>query len=330
MDPPEARREELGKGERLRDLAERKREGEEEGGERRRNPMETSSEGEEERRGDPTQARREGEKGHGGLTVGGSEGEWCRSIVERMGEGEREGRSGDPTDAGTEGGGALDRSYGLQRYFALERRRRELSVHQLRIQNGRQIKRRREAQDAPGDAEPGQRERTGVGTDSPTPLVEPKGFNFPPDHCLVQIHTSSPLPRLLPALDWQPDHPLPSSPLPRAPSALNWCPDCPQSPRTAVAKDLRQRGYHITAGGKFGGDFLVYPGEAARFHAHFIAMCVRGEKALPLRELLTAGRLACNVNKSVLLCSRGRERRGGAGEEGASLIYTSLGWSGIQ
>ncbi|XP_055486346.1 tRNA-splicing endonuclease subunit Sen34-like, partial [Leucoraja erinacea] len=147
MDPPEARREELGKGERLRDLAERKREGEEEGGERRRNPMETSSEGEEERRGDPTQARREGEKGHGGLTVGGSEGEWCRSIVERMGEGEREGRSGDPTDAGTEGGGALDRSYGLQRYFALERRRRELSVHQLRIQNGRQIKRRREAQD---------------------------------------------------------------------------------------------------------------------------------------------------------------------------------------
>lgn len=30
--------------------------------------------------------------------------------------------------------------------------------------------------------------------------------------------------------------------------------------RFAVFKDLWKKGHHITAGAKFGGDFLVYPG----------------------------------------------------------------------
>ena len=34
----------------------------------------------------------------------------------------------------------------------------------------------------------------------------------------------------------------------------------PRAPRFQVFRDLRQRGYYITSAGKFGGDFLVYPG----------------------------------------------------------------------
>lgn len=32
-------------------------------------------------------------------------------------------------------------------------------------------------------------------------------------------------------------------------------------PRYQVFRDLRRRGFYLTSAGKFGGDFLVYPGE---------------------------------------------------------------------
>ncbi|CAF87699.1 unnamed protein product, partial [Tetraodon nigroviridis] len=73
---------------------------------------------------------------------------------------------------------------------------------------------------------------------------------------------------------------------------------CRSSTRYQVFRDLRRRGFFLTSAGKFGGDFLVYPGERPdpasrgrrhparpviasscrpgdplRFHAHFIAVC---------------------------------------------------------
>jgi tRNA splicing endonuclease len=38
----------------------------------------------------------------------------------------------------------------------------------------------------------------------------------------------------------------------------------PQRRRCLVYADLIKRGYYITSGSKFGGDFLVYPGIARR------------------------------------------------------------------
>ncbi|KAM9591727.1 tRNA-splicing endonuclease subunit Sen34 [Morphnus guianensis] len=43
--------------------------------------------------------------------------------------------------------------------------------------------------------------------------------------------------------------------------------------RYRVYRDLWGRGLHLTAGGKFGGDFLVYPGPPERFHAAAVALC---------------------------------------------------------
>lgn len=91
--------------------------------------------------------------------------------------------------------------------------------------------------------------------------------------------------------------------------------------RYKVFRDLWQKGYYLTSGGKFGGDFLVYPGDPMRFHAHYIAICSPQDKDIALSDIITAGRLGTNVKKTVLLCS--------ANQDG-QVTYTSLQWSGLQ
>ncbi|XP_070685659.1 tRNA-splicing endonuclease subunit Sen34 [Pempheris klunzingeri] len=90
--------------------------------------------------------------------------------------------------------------------------------------------------------------------------------------------------------------------------------------RYQVFRDLRGRGFYLTSAGKFGGDFLVYPGDPLRFHAHFIAVCVSPDEPVCLLDVLAAARLGSNVKKTVLLCSPGG---------GGSVQYTSVQWSGL-
>ncbi|XP_075932568.1 tRNA-splicing endonuclease subunit Sen34 isoform X1 [Anarhichas minor] len=90
--------------------------------------------------------------------------------------------------------------------------------------------------------------------------------------------------------------------------------------RYQVFTDLRGRGFYLTSAGKFGGDFLVYPGDPLRFHAHFIAICVSKNESVGLLDLLSVARLGSNVKKTVLLCSPGPDGR---------VLYTSLQWSGM-
>ncbi|XP_023678905.2 tRNA-splicing endonuclease subunit Sen34 isoform X1 [Paramormyrops kingsleyae] len=94
-----------------------------------------------------------------------------------------------------------------------------------------------------------------------------------------------------------------------------------QEARYRVFRDLRRRGFYLTTGGKFGGDYLVYPGDPLRFHAHFIAICLPMDEALSLCDLLALSRLGANVKKTVLLCSPGAEPE--------EVLYTSLQWSGM-
>lgn len=89
--------------------------------------------------------------------------------------------------------------------------------------------------------------------------------------------------------------------------------------RYQVFSDLRGRGFFLTSAGKFGGDFLVYPGDPLRFHAHFIAVCLSADDPVCLLDLLSVTRLGSNVKKTVLLCS----------PSGGGVTYTSLQWSGM-
>ncbi|XP_054452487.1 tRNA-splicing endonuclease subunit Sen34 isoform X2 [Anoplopoma fimbria] len=90
--------------------------------------------------------------------------------------------------------------------------------------------------------------------------------------------------------------------------------------RYQVFRDLRGRGFYLTSAGKFGGDFLVYPGDPLRFHAHFIAVCLSLDESVCLLDVLAVSRLGSNVKKTVLLCSPGTDGR---------VQYTSLQWSGM-
>ncbi|XP_059805392.1 tRNA-splicing endonuclease subunit Sen34 isoform X1 [Hypanus sabinus] len=236
-------------------------------------------------------------------------------------------RAPGPEQVGVRGGGEkeeeekLQRSHTEQSRLALCQRRKELEALDQQIRRGRQLKNKRRPQgdvQEPREEEEGSEKgvketEEGEPPDTPGPLKElaklEETFNFPLESCLVQLHTACPRPRSLQPLDWRlpsPDWPYPGL-------------ECHQL-RYAVFRDLRARGYHLTAGGKFGGDFLVYPGDPLRFHAHFIALCVPYGRQLPLQETVTAGRLGSNVKKTVLLCSV---------VEGGPVVYTSLRWSGI-
>uniref|UniRef100_A0A8C6KSM0 tRNA-splicing endonuclease subunit Sen34 n=1 Tax=Nothobranchius furzeri TaxID=105023 RepID=A0A8C6KSM0_NOTFU len=90
--------------------------------------------------------------------------------------------------------------------------------------------------------------------------------------------------------------------------------------RYLVFRDLWGRGFFLTSAGKFGGDFLVYPGDPLRFHAHFIAICLSLDEPVSLLDILAAARLGCNVKKTVLLCSPAPN---------GPVHYTSVQWSGM-
>ncbi|MEQ2247260.1 hypothetical protein ILYODFUR_007548 [Ilyodon furcidens] len=90
--------------------------------------------------------------------------------------------------------------------------------------------------------------------------------------------------------------------------------------RYQVFRDLWGRGFFLTSAGKFGGDFLVYPGDPLRFHAHFIAVCLTLDESICMLDVLSVARLGSNVKKTVLLCSPAPD---------GSVHYTSLQWSGM-
>ncbi|XP_025089502.1 tRNA-splicing endonuclease subunit Sen34-like isoform X2 [Pomacea canaliculata] len=74
--------------------------------------------------------------------------------------------------------------------------------------------------------------------------------------------------------------------------------------RYAVFKDLWEKGFYLTSGQKFGGDFLAYPGDPSRFHSFYIVICVDYTQDLYTLDIISMGRLGSNVRKTVLLSSQ--------------------------
>lgn len=68
-----------------------------------------------------------------------------------------------------------------------------------------------------------------------------------------------------------------------------------------VFRHFWEDGYFLTSGNKFGGDFLVYPGDPLKFHAYFLVLCI--DKNAPIRPVNVAmlSRLGSAVRKSVVL-----------------------------
>lgn len=133
---------------------------------------------------------------------------------------------------------------------------------------------------------------------------------LPRSALLIQLATARPRPVKAKPLDWR----VQSKDWPHAGRPAHEL-------RYSIYRDLWERGFFLSAAGKFGGDFLVYPGDPLRFHAHYIAQCWAAEDPIPLQDLVSAGRLGTSVRKTLLLCSP---------QSDGKVVYTSLQWASLQ
>lgn len=69
----------------------------------------------------------------------------------------------------------------------------------------------------------------------------------------------------------------------------------------AVYSDLWHKGYYLTSGLKYGGDYLVYSKDPSHVHSDFIAVVLPWSQ--PISSLVSLGRLGTKVKKNTLLCS---------------------------
>lgn len=110
--------------------------------------------------------------------------------------------------------------------------------------------------------------------------------------------------------------------------------------RCAVFEDLHKRGYFMSTGLRFGGDYVVYPGDPLRYHSHFTAMVLAShDEPLPAFNIVASGRLGTAVKKSHLICSvtvaepddeaAAKSRAEGHENEWGSVEYWSLSWAGF-
>ncbi|TFK84520.1 tRNA-intron endonuclease catalytic domain-like protein [Polyporus arcularius HHB13444] len=89
-----------------------------------------------------------------------------------------------------------------------------------------------------------------------------------------------------------------------------------------VFQDLWEKGNYMGGGIKFGGDFLVYPGDPMRYHSHFVASVVESpHAALRPMELVAHGRLGTATKKSHLFCEWD--------EKTQAVTYFSVEWAGF-
>ncbi|XP_014468874.1 PREDICTED: tRNA-splicing endonuclease subunit Sen34 [Dinoponera quadriceps] len=93
-----------------------------------------------------------------------------------------------------------------------------------------------------------------------------------------------------------------------------------QQVKYKVYKDLWERGYYITNGDKFGGDFLIYPGDPIMFHSQFIIQCQCKDEEISVIELVAKCRISCHVRKTLVLAMYCKEED--------RVKYQSLQWAG--
>ncbi|KAK0629935.1 hypothetical protein B0T17DRAFT_204653 [Bombardia bombarda] len=94
---------------------------------------------------------------------------------------------------------------------------------------------------------------------------------------------------------------------------------------------LNQRGYFITPGLRFGGDYSVYPGDPFRYHAHYLANSYEWDTEIPMLDIVTSGRLGTAVKKSYLLGGQAPEQDPVVGSEKTSgeVRVFCIEWAGM-
>ncbi|EJD46071.1 tRNA-intron endonuclease catalytic domain-like protein [Auricularia subglabra TFB-10046 SS5] len=91
--------------------------------------------------------------------------------------------------------------------------------------------------------------------------------------------------------------------------------------RCAVFQALWAKGYWMGGGLRFGGDYLVYPGDPLRYHSHFVATVHDPHASLRPMEIVAHGRLGTGTRKSHLFCAWD--------ERSDEVDFYSIEWSGF-
>nr|XP_004671616.1 tRNA-splicing endonuclease subunit Sen34 [Jaculus jaculus]XP_044989810.1 tRNA-splicing endonuclease subunit Sen34 [Jaculus jaculus] len=220
-----------------------------------------------------------------------------------------------------------EQSFQEQRTLAAEAREARRQELLEKIAEGQAAKKQKMEQDSGttetpegGGSEATQRNETSDGqasgeqeeaaASSPQPGPSNGVTPLPRSALLIQLATARPRPVKAKPLDWR----VQSKDWPHAGRPAHEL-------RYSIYRDLWERGFFLSAAGKFGGDFLVYPGDPLRFHAHYIAQCWAPEDPIPLQDLVSAGRLGTSVRKTLLLCSP---------QPDGKVVYTSLQWASLQ
>ncbi|CAE6469066.1 unnamed protein product [Rhizoctonia solani] len=96
--------------------------------------------------------------------------------------------------------------------------------------------------------------------------------------------------------------------------------DVKERAECAVFRDLWEKGNYLGPGIKFGGNYLVYPGDPLRFHSHFVAS-VHQSRTAAIRpmDIVAFGRLGTATKKVHLLC--------GYDDESGTVSYHSIEWA---
>lgn len=71
----------------------------------------------------------------------------------------------------------------------------------------------------------------------------------------------------------------------------------PSVGRYNMYKYLHEKGYFLSPGIRFGGQFLAYPGDPLRFHSHHTAIGFENEESFGVLDIVGGGRLGTAVKK---------------------------------
>ncbi|EJT47118.1 hypothetical protein A1Q1_04111 [Trichosporon asahii var. asahii CBS 2479] len=93
----------------------------------------------------------------------------------------------------------------------------------------------------------------------------------------------------------------------------------------SVFRKLHSNGLRMGLGPRFGGEYLVYPGDFLRYHAHFTSQVVKNNEPIRPAELIAWGRLGTGTKKASLICCWNTDEKENAGPEDTE--FYSLEWA---
>lgn len=88
-----------------------------------------------------------------------------------------------------------------------------------------------------------------------------------------------------------------------------------QTANLQTFQSLSSLQYRMGLGPRFGGEYLIYPGDYLRYHAHFTSQVVREDEYIKPMEIVAWGRLGTGTKKAGLICCvRGRSELDESGQ----------------